>query len=269
MKKVFIVLSFFILNLNYAHKGIQLEFTRGNVILLTSTHDYNEEINKSLILSDYANILLDSLGYNKKIKIFNFQDNDKKMFSYKDEKDDLICFFRTDLNMLDIKSFLNFINYIIINEKKINLKKPFNYTESKENYKLIDNIISKEIHRPKELNQLDNLINYSYYYKNNNFHFYSLIGKELVYKTQNFSQVESVSALNFVVFLNNNQLDLIKDVNDIKTFSLSNEKRSPLKFKIININKDYCFIQHSWEQELILVNLNTGQITENFNSRLE
>lgn len=191
------------------------------------------------------------------------------MFSYKDEKDDLICFFRTDLNMLDIKSFLNFINYIIINEKKINLKKPFNYTESKENYKLIDNIISKEIHRPKELNQLDNLINYSYYYKNNNFHFYSLIGKELVYKTQNFSQVESVSALNLLVFLNNNQFDLIKDVNDIKTFSLSNEKRSTLKFKIININKDYCFIQHSWEKELILVNLNTGQITENFYSRLE
>lgn len=269
MKKIFILLSFLTLDLIYAHKNVQLEFTRENVYLLTSTHDYNEEINKSLILVDYTNILIDSLKYDKKIKIFNFQSNDKKMFSYKDKKDGLICFYRADLNMLDIKSFLNFINYILLNEKKLNLEKPIIFSELKENYKLVDKVISNEIHRPKEVNQLDNLINYSYYYKNNNFHFYKLIGKELVYKTQNFSQVESVSSYNFIVFLNNKHFDLIKDINRIISFNLLKEKRSPLKFKIININQDYYFIQHSWEQELILVNLKTSQITENFYNRFE
>jgi hypothetical protein len=249
MKNILFILAFIVTSFIYAHKNVQLEFRKGKITLVTSTSIYNEEINKSLILTEYANILLDSLGYKKEIKIFNFQ-NDKNFLNSKYNDEGILTFYRSDIKLLDIKIFLNFIHYIIVNEKKINLTQPIDSKVLKENYKLVDNIISLKVSRPNEVKELNYFTNYSYYYKDNNYYFHTLLTNKEVYQTSNFRQIYSVTSSKFLIFLNDCEFNLI-DENNSTSLKLSFKD---IYFRFIYINEDYSFIQSFWRDKLVLLN---------------
>lgn len=269
--KTYISLLFFIfINLCYSHKNVQLEFKIGKINLTTSTHDYNEEINKSLILVKYANVLLDSLNYNKDILILNFQNSRNYLNAHYSLDENLLCFNKFDLSTLDIKKILNFMCHVIINEKRINFSKPFDAKNVKTNYELVDKIISEKVERPNEIKELDNLINFSYYYKNNKYFFYETFKKNIILlEIDNFLQVENLTATTYVIFLTDTKFVVIKNKKAIVEHYLTKTPKDLLKFKLIRINEDYCFIQYKWRQELVLIDLKNNTITENYYEKLK
>jgi hypothetical protein len=264
MKSIYLLISIFVFNINYAHKNVQLEFKKGKVTLITSTTTYNEEINKSLILAEYSNRLLDSLGYKKDIKIFNFQSDKKFINAHYDDIDGQISFFRINMDLLDIKTYLNFIHYIIVNEKKLDLTQPVDSKVLKESYTLVDKIISVKINRPSEVKELNYLINYSYHYKDNTYYFHTIHTNKEVYKVDNFRQIYSITSSEFLIFLNNSEFDLVEE-NKSTRFKLSFED---MYFRFIYINEDYTFIQTFWRDKLVLLNLKNYTITEDFYNKL-
>lgn len=268
MKYIFILISIFIFNHNYANKNVELEFKKGKVTLVTSTSTHNEEINKSLILAEYTNILLDSLGYKKNIKIFNYQNNRNFLNAHYDKIDGQLLFNRYKLDLLDIKTYLNFIHYIIVNEKKIDLRQPVNSNDLTENFSLVDNIISIKVNRPNEVKELNYLTNYSYYYKDDNYHFYTLYPSKEVYKINNFKQIHSVTSSKLLIFLNDLEFDIIEENKEV-SFKLSFEDGFSTYYRIIYINEDYSFIQSYYRDKLILLNLKNNTIIENFYSKLK
>lgn len=268
MKYIHIIISILVFNVNYAHKNVQLEFKKGKITLITSTSTYNEEINKSLILAEYADILLDSLGYKKDMKILNFQSNKKFLKSKYDDNDGQLTFFRVNLELLDIKKFLNFIHYIIVNEKIINLRQPVDSKNLKESYELVDRIISIKMKRPNEVKELDCFTNYSYYFKDNNYYFHKLnTEKEVdIYNINNFKQIHSVTSSKFLVFLNDHKFDLVEE-NKKTSFKLSFEDDYSTYYRMIYINEKYSYIQSYNRDKLILLDLNNHTIIEDYYSK--
>lgn len=264
MKNLFVFISFFVLCIGYCHKNVQLEFKKDNITLHTSTHDYNEEINKSLILVEYTKMLLDSLKYEKKIKIFNFQSDRNFINAQFDDIDGELSFWRIHMELLDIKEFLNFIHYIIVNEKKLNFTtNPIDSKVLNESYSLVDKIISIKVNRPDEVEDLrGRFINYSYYFKDNKYYFHTIYTNIDIYNVNNFRQIQSISSDKFIVFLNSSEFELI-DKSNVKKFKLSLENWSQ-SFKIIPINNDYCFIQYKWKECLVFLNLKNNTITEDY-----
>jgi hypothetical protein len=263
MKNILFILALLITSFIYAHKNVQLEFKKGKITLVTSTSTYNEEINKSLILTEYANTLLDTLGYKKEIKMLNFQSDTNYFKAYYD--DGKLTFARFRLDLIDIKTYLNFIHYIIVNEKKLDLTKPIDSKVLKENYKLVDKITSVKVIRPNEVKELNHLINYSYYYKDNYYYFHTLRTNKEVYQANNFRQVYSVTSSKFLIFLNDCEFNLI-DENNSTSFKLSFKD---IYFRFIYINEDYSFIQSFWRDKLVLLNLKNNTITEDYYNKFE
>lgn len=174
MRKILILLL--ASNLSFAHKDKTIQKNYGNVSMTTFTSDYVEEMNKTLIIAQYAEILARELNYTGKIYLL-FSEEQLKPSSitcWMDKEEG------TQANIINamfrFKSFsisgcLNVIENALINAKKIEKFKDKNFEIYKDRSSdKVLKVLKTKIYRPNEIKELEKPYIFSYYIENGKYH---------------------------------------------------------------------------------------------------
>ena len=268
MKNAILLFCFLYSILVFSHKNIQLEFKLDKVLLISSTVGYNEEINKSLILAKYTNILLDSLNYKKNIQILNFQSDDNVFSSHYNDRG-IITFNFMQLKQIDIEEYLYFIYYVISNEYLLE-NEGIIIKEKIENINnsLIFNILKIKMERPNEVEEISKTFNFNYFYQNGLFNIYDKKSDSVILQIKELSQLEYLYRNELIVFLNNKDFYYLKN-NKKHFFSFITPKDDYRNYKIIILSNDLFILSYSWGTGISLFNSKTLKFVENIKSLLE
>ena len=206
---IFIIIGFSNI---YAHKNVTISQSFGNVRVIFTTGYYYEEINKALIIGQYAENLSKKMNFNNQITLF-FKHNIShhrevyyKLRNNVEEEDN------TDEIFLDMKDnefsifqILKLIEYAIINIDKLDNLDGITLLKKDENKysKILKDVLEKKIYRPiivKELNIPNNGI--SYFYKEDRFHVFRIENKseKILLNLKNIHQIAEVDEYSFLIF---------------------------------------------------------------------
>jgi hypothetical protein len=205
---------------NYAHKDLLVTKTIGNIKINISTGFHYEEINKALIIGEYAKLLSEKMNFKDTITIFfrhiYIGDSDSKCEVKKTDKNDRSSYFVTyQKKDFDFKQTLNIVEYIIKNKansfecdvKKIEHKKTSHFVK-----KILDN----RINRPSFVPELKMGNDISYYVKKGKYYIYDFSnGKEIVRLTADDVFQISYVTDNFTIVFNNKNSFYFLNKNDI------------------------------------------------------
>lgn len=179
MRKILILLL--ASNLSFAHKDKMIQKNYGNVNMTTFASDYVEEMNKTLIIAQYAEFLAKELNYTGKIYLL-FSEEQLKPSSVtcwmdKEESsqaDVINAMFR--FKSFSISGCLNVIENALINAKKIEKFKDKNFEiyNGRSSAKVIK-VLESRLYRPNEVKELEKPSLYSYFIESGKYH---LIRKE-------------------------------------------------------------------------------------------
>lgn len=179
MKKIFILLL--ISNLSFAHEDKMIQRSYGNVSITTFASDYVEEMNKTLLVAQYAELLAKNLNYTGKINLL-FSEEQLKPSSItcwmdKEEKSQanvINAMFR--FKDFSIAGCMNVIENTLINAKKIVKFKDKNFDiYNGSSSPMVVKVLEARLYRPNEINKLEKPSLYSYYVERGKYH---LIRKE-------------------------------------------------------------------------------------------
>lgn len=163
---------------NYAHKDIMIKKTYGNIKIVTVTGFHYEEINKTLIIGEYARLLSQKMGFKDTITIFfrhNYTENAiSKCDIKKTVKGDKLSFYITyDKSNFDFVETLSILEYVIKHKAK-SLNCDIKKIEHKKPSKRVNRILSNRIYRPSVVQELKVDNDISYYVENTKYHIYCL-----------------------------------------------------------------------------------------------
>jgi hypothetical protein len=171
MKKIFLLFIILFFCNSFAHKGIKVKKEYGNILITSITEDYVEDINKALIVGQYAEMLAKEYSYSNKIYI-HFIQNDKvyinSWFPPLDEDSE----YSDGLNiMIEISNFdvvgaLNVIEDAIKKSdgKKLSNNEYLSIYNKKESEK-ISKVLETKIERPSSVEDLNKPEFLTYYFK--------------------------------------------------------------------------------------------------------
>ncbi|GAA4049194.1 MULTISPECIES: hypothetical protein [Flavobacterium] len=167
---------FLICNSAFSHKNTFFKKNFGNIELVCSTYYYTEEMNKNLIVGQYAQKLSELLNYNQSILIFLNQDETisfrawRKDSSSKDESADLNIFI--DSPDKDVSRCLSYIEKVILNRDRLKKEKFTlqNWYYTNDVSLIVQEVLRTKINRPNDIEQLPKTKFFDYYFQNNRFH---------------------------------------------------------------------------------------------------
>lgn len=223
MRKILILLL--VSNFAFAHKDKMIQKNYGNISLTTFASDYVEEMNKTLIIAQYAESLAKELNYAGKIYL-RFSEEQLKPLSItcwmdKEESSQahvINIMFR--FKSFSISECLNIIENALINTKKIEKFKDQNFEiyNGKSSTKVIK-ILGTRMHRPTEVKELEKPSLYSYYIESGKYH---LIRKErdkeeVLLELENVLDYQPLSRDLMIVFVNFNEFKIYEHKKPLKT----------------------------------------------------
>lgn len=248
------------INISYANKNKVVSEDYGNVkILFTSSH-YYEEMNKSLIIGEYSEMLSKKLGYNSQITLWfkhSFSNNsisnyevthDRKNDSSKNNE----IFIKMEDDIYDVCNVLSLLEYSILNVKSIG---NWNGNEIIGNNnppsKLLKNILGNKVYKPRKIEELDNLSqNAKYYFKNDKFHFFKINNgsEEIVLSLDNIFQLSDKGEYSYLLFDSVNSFYFVP-VNRMKNVSkridINDTKNHYMPYKVRGISNQLSSITFS------------------------
>ena len=269
----------------FAHKNVTVSENFSNVRVLFTTSFHYEEINKALIIGQYAERLSKKLGYEDSVTIWFKHDyaksNTDSFTVTHDLKNDPSKSNDIFITLVDteyvVKDILRLLEYSIQNVTKIDnwdgksiIKKISDKTSE-----LLNDIVQEKIYRPETIHKLE-IPNkaVSYYYKDESFHIYRVENdiEKVLLKVENIFQFSSDNDFATIIFdtnesfyhIDNNRL--IKPSNRIKidnaegnhipyiVKSISYNKTSISFFKSKNSNQQRVMI-YLQDQEKLVQNL--------------
>lgn len=196
----------------YAHKNIIITQSYGNVEVIFSTGYYYEEINKALIIGQYAEELSKSLNFNNQITLFfkhNIGNYKEKYYQLNNSLNKNINPGEVFLDMkdeeFDVLDILKLVEYSIANINNLKDLDGLVIIEQNKNKKSkrIQKVVENKIYRPTIVNELktpDNGI--SYFYKDDKFHVYHKENEveKILFDFLNVYQISKIDDYSLLIF---------------------------------------------------------------------
>lgn len=213
--KAFFLIIFLVLGFNnvFAHKDILISEDFGNVKVLFKTGFYYEEMNKSLIIGKYAELLSKKLNYTHRITLFfihNYTNNNEVYYKFASDdknnslnKDDIYLEMKDE--EFDIFKVLWLLEHSIKNVNNFNsLDEEQILNKIDPNSESINEILKTKFYRPLLIENLtlpDNKI--SYYFQNNKFHIFRVENKaeKVLFEVDNIFQIAMIDEDSFLIFI--------------------------------------------------------------------
>lgn len=278
MKKYFLLFTMIFLHKSFANKDILTKKVYDNIAISILTSEYTEEINKALIVAQYAEILSKEYFYFDKIYITFIQKEDNYMRYWfsdgKDSVDNLI-----GLNVMfkieefNIEKSLKVIEYAIINYKKEklfskNLESVYNGNTSLK----IKEVLNNRIDRPNIVRELSKPDFLNYYFKNNKYHFiYKRVKiEEEILVSENLFDYKILDVDLFIVFTSYNEFKIIKEGVVIKTLNIENTDSIFRLFKVFLVGENKLIIEYSkiskYHKNVMLYFIDKDKFIQNIDS---
>lgn len=254
MKQIIIILLNFILfNNAYAHKNITITQSFGNVEVIFLTGFYYEEINKALMIGQYAEKLSKAMNFDNQITLFfkhNIEDYEEPYYILNNSETKKIIPGEIFLDMKDrefnVLDILNLIEYSIANRNNINDLNALFLIEQNKNKKSkrIQTVVENKIYRPTIVNELNTLNNgVSYFYKNDNFHvFRKENGKEkILFNFQNIYQIAQIDEFSLLIFDTKKSFyyfSKIKQKNFSKKHEIKDDQSQGLPYSVCKLSNN-------------------------------
>ncbi|UOX34839.1 hypothetical protein LXD69_04845 [Flavobacterium sediminilitoris] len=278
MKKYFLLFTMIFLHKSFANKDILTKKVYDNIAISILTSEYTEDINKALIVAQYAEILSKEYFYFDKIYITFIQKEDNYMRYWfsdgKDSVDNLI-----GLNVMfkieefNIEKSLKVIEYAIINYKKEklfskNLESVYNGNTSLK----IKEVLNNRIDRPNIVRELSKPDFLNYYFKNNKYHFiYKRVKiEEEILVSENLFDYKILDVDLFIVFTSYNEFKIIKEGVVIKTLNIENTDSIFRLFKVFLVGENKLLIEYSkiskYRKNVMLYFIDKDKFIQNIDS---
>lgn len=250
---VIILLNFILFNNAYAHKNITITQSFGNVEVIFLTGFYYEEINKALMIGQYAEKLSKAMNFDNQITLFfkhNIDDYEEPYYIFNNNKTKEIIPGEIFLDMKDrefnVLDILNLIEYSIANRNNINDLNALVLIEQNKNKKSkrIQTVVENKIYRPTIVNELNSLNNgISYFYKNDSFHvFRKENGKEkILFNFQSIYQIAQIDESSLLIFDTKESFyyfSKIKWKNSSKKYEIKDDQSLGLPYSVYKLSNN-------------------------------
>lgn len=176
--RILILLSL-ISNLTFAHEEKVIKKSYENVEITTFASGYIEEMNKTLIIAQYAEILSKELKYTDKIYLlFSEQQLGEPLITSwipvrdgSPETDGIHIMFR--FKSFSISGCLNVIENSLLNVKSLKKYRDKNLIAyNNKTSVIVEKVLGKKIYRPNSIKELEKSPIYSYYLLNGKYNFF-------------------------------------------------------------------------------------------------
>lgn len=253
MKSIHFIFCFLLLQSAYAHKTKVVVEDFGNIKVIFTTGFYFEEMNKGLIIGQYAEMLSKELNfeqqvtlwfdhsYTKKIiKEYNINDRDFDEYSKKNG-----IFIKMNDRSYEVSDVLQLLEYSILNYNKISNVDGIEILNSlRVKSKNVEDVLSNKIYRPtiiKELENKNSLI--SYYYKDGHYHLYrnESDGENILFIFDNIFQLTEINENSTIVFSSPDTFYFITNdrlANPSKKVNITNIDSYYYPYQIRDISSD-------------------------------
>lgn len=250
MKKYsFIIVLILFCTLSYPHEDKFVEKYYGNVKVETFTDNYVEEMNKTLVIAQYAEILAKKYSYSNMIFLYFSEDQLNKASinawlpregDNSDNIDGINIMFK--MSEFDIKGCLNIIEASLRNKNKLEkLKNKFSIVYLKTPSEIVENVLKTKIYRPNVVKELERPEPFSYYYQNNYCYIIEKKGeveKELLIidRIVDFCVLKNDLA---IIFTKTDEIKVIDSKSEIKTIKIEEVDKfyRPYKVNMLGNNK--------------------------------
>lgn len=277
--KFYLFAFLLIFNLSNAHKNVVIKKQYGNITVYTSTSFYTEEINKGLILGQYAEKLSKNLNYSGKIILYLKQVYREEAFhgyygklEEDAEKEDGIILM-LDLKKFDIRAGLNIVEHAIQKGKRIKsnmLGRAYSALPSK----TVIEVLDEKIYRPNEVDKLYREY-FSYYYYQNQFYFYTIKNQNEV-MLMHFDDVFDFNVLQSniaCIFKTKGSCSILGDASEIAEFSIENPNTLNVPYIVKLLGNNKIFIAFHWsdnqERRVLLYNIDTKYLVQDIDKILK
>jgi hypothetical protein len=260
MKNLLFFIYLLTFSFSFANENVTIKKIYGNVNSITSTYNYVEKINETLIIGQYVEILSKKLSYTDKIYLYFFEEQFEKPFikawipSKNDNSDNLdginIMF---KMKEFDVKGCLNVIENVLL--QKGNLGKLDDSLEQVYIRSLsggLNSILETKIYRPKEVNELKRLGCFNYYYQNGFYHFINTnekYEKEIII-VDKIVDFQTLVKNILIVFINKDEFKIVKSKSEIKTLNIKNPDDFYIPHKISLIGNNKILIEFSFYSKM-------------------
>lgn len=237
-------------NITFGHTEKVIKIKYGNIDVTTIASDYVEEMNKTLIIAQYANMLSKELKYSGKVYLL-FSEQQLENTSIKSwipeadgspETDGIHIMFR--LKTFSIAGCLNVIENTLLNVK--NLKKyrdkNFNIYSGKIS-QVVTKVLAEKIYRPNGIKELEKPELYSYYITNGEYNFFrkEASDEEKFAVLPNILDFQILSHDIVIVFKNAESFTIFKDKNPDRDVIIEEIPRYYWPYKV-HLSGDYKII---------------------------
>ena len=247
-KKLLSVVLLPIFSFSYANKDIVVKENYGNVNITFVTGYYYEEINKSLIIAQYAKELSEKLSYKDTIHLIFFHQygtNSVTDYSFVKQqntetksKNNSITILLNDVRY-DIVNILKLIEYGITHQEKPDKLNEYNTEEIflSQISDTLKEILSKKIYRPEKVPKLTTRGFYTYYYLNEKYVIVNKLSNEKIYQLEKISQFNELK--DDLIFFEGQTIYYYRKNKAIKTFKIENLNNysKPYYVNLISDNK--------------------------------
>ncbi|MFA7687897.1 MAG: hypothetical protein WCY25_08535 [Moheibacter sp.] len=249
LKNIVCVILLLSYSFSYANKDIVVKENYGNVKITFVTGYYYEEINKSLIIAQYAKELSEKLSYKDTIHlIFFHQYGTNPITKYSFIKTDNIEKTTSNINNItiqlndlhyDIVNVLKFIEYGITNLRKQDKLKKYDVEEifHKQMSNTLKETLNKKIYRPEKVPELTTRGFYTYYYLNEKYVIVNKLSNEKIYQLEKISQFNELK--DDLIFFESHTIYYYRKNKEIETFKIENLNNysKPYYVNLISDNK--------------------------------
>lgn len=276
----------------YSHKNTFFKKKFGNIELVCSTYYYTEDMNKNLIIGEYAQKLSELLNHSEPIRITLNQDETIKFYAWRKDKNQKDESF--DINIIinspekDVSKCLNFIEKVILNHEKLDQKKN-NLSDwySSDSSSNVNEVLSIKIHRPNDIEQLHKTRFFDYYFQNNAFHVISINNCDVneLGSYSDIIQFVEPKYYTLCMFTAKNILKIFEtscDYNFVDKKYYFNSKYTELKiekrkdfltsfrpYKISSLGKTNIVIESMWSEDVYLYCLSRKIFIEDLEKQIE
>lgn len=270
MKKIIILFLLTKVIFVYSHKNVVVEKNIGRVHLYSSLSDYTEIINQTIIIAEYANIIINDLQLKDSISLVISQDYNKIFSASRDEENpNKIQFIYSDREF-DTKKFLNLIYQVCKNSKILKEGRGIKGEEVTEDYDYIDRILQTRIDRPNIIEELDTIVEYNYYFQNEVYYFYKLKNPDkIIYKTNEVYQVQSITSNELLVFSNDKGFIFLKEEEVFKHTYENPINYKLLKYKISRPSRNIIIISYHRQDKVSAYVIDKNLFVEDINMFFE
>lgn len=256
---------------SFAHKDIVIQHKYGNVKIATKTGFYYEEINKTLIIGQYAQLLCEKLNFKDTITIFfkhNYIKNASSKFNIEKSKSKhgRRFFITYESSSFDFAETLNIVEYIILNKSK-SLKCNLDKKSQNAPSNLITEVLSLKIYRPLIVEKLNSNNTLSYYVQNSKYSLFYLdnVKQNCILELKDVYQLSFINLNSSIVFDSNKSFYYLnKDNRGNLRRNDFNSKDFYMPFNVEQVSQNLIeieMVKFQSEKEILTFNIETGLLS--------